>query len=160
MAGKSKINIFNVMDEEELKEEIKKSKGNGRYYERLIAMKLFSKGNKLSDIADTLEVSFPTVHSWAKNCEKYGLDGLKPNFGGGRPSKLTYDQLIELDKIIEETPNMSMKDVHLIVNKKFDVDYSLKQIGKIVKKLGYNYSKAYPKFSKSPEDAEEQLKKT
>lgn len=40
------------MDEEELKEEIKKSKGNGRYYERLIAMKLFSKGNKLSDIAD------------------------------------------------------------------------------------------------------------
>lgn len=26
MAGKSKINIFNVMDEEELKEEIKKSR--------------------------------------------------------------------------------------------------------------------------------------
>ncbi len=88
------------------------------------------------------------------------MEGLKPSFGGGRPSKLTYDQLIELDKIIEETPNMSMKDVHLIVNKKFDVDYSLKQIGKIVKKLGYNYGKAYPKFSKSPEDAEEQLKKT
>ena len=61
---------------------------------------------------------------------------------------------------IEETPNMSMKDVHLLVNDKFNVDYSLKQIGKIVKKLGYNYSKAYPKFSKSPEDAEEQLKKT
>ena len=52
-------------------------------------MKLFSKGNKLSDIADTLEVSFPTVHSWAKNCEKYGLDALKPNFEGGRPSILT-----------------------------------------------------------------------
>ena len=51
---------------DELKEEIKISKGNGRYHERLIAMKLFSKGNKLSDIADTLEVSFPTVHSWAK----------------------------------------------------------------------------------------------
>ena len=68
--------------------------------------------------------------------------------------------MIELDKIIEETPNMSMKDVHLFVNEKFNVDYSLKQIGKIVRKLGYNYSKAYPKFSKSPEDAKEQLKKT
>ena len=52
-----------------------------------------------------------------------------------------------------------MKDVHQLVNKKFNVDYSLKQIGKIVRKLGYNYRKAYPKFSKSPEDAEEQLKK-
>ena len=52
-----------------------------------------------------------------------------------------------------------MKDVHLLLNKKFNVDYSLKQIGKIVIKLVYNYSKSYPKFSKSPEDAEEHLKK-
>lgn len=44
-----------------------------------------------------------------------------------------------------------MKDVQLLVNEKFNVDYSLKQIGKIMKKLGYNYSKTYPKFSKSPE---------
>ena len=88
-----------------------------------------------------------------------GLEGLKPSFGGGRPSKLTYDQLIELDKLIEKTPNMSMKDVHKLVNEKFNVNYSLKQIGKIIKKLEYNYSKAYPKFSKSPKDAEEQLKK-
>ena len=28
-----------------------------------------------------------------------------------------------------------------------------------MKKLGYNYSKVHPKFSKSPENAEEQLKK-
>ena len=81
-----------------------------------------------------------------KTCESEGLKGLKSSFGGGRPSKLTYNQLIELDKIIERTPNMSMKDVHLIVNEKFHVDYSLKQIGKIVIKLGYNYSKACPNF--------------
>ena len=46
-----------------------------------------------------------------------------------------------------------MKDVHLLVNEKFNVNYSLKQIGIIVKKLGYNYSKTYPQFSKSPKDA-------
>ena len=33
------------MEEDELKDEIKKSKSNGRYYERLIAMKLFFKAN-------------------------------------------------------------------------------------------------------------------
>ena len=53
-----------------------------------------------------------------------------------------------------------MKDVYICVKEEFNVDYSLKQIGKIVRKLGYIYSKAYPKFSKSPEDAEEQLKRT
>ncbi len=113
-------------------------------------------GRSIAEAARIIGKSYQTVHIWAKICESEGLEGLKPSFGGGIPSRLTYDQLIELDKIIEETPNMSMKDVHLIVNKKFDVDYSLKQIGKIVKKLGYNYSKVYPKFSKSPEDAEEQ----
>ena len=127
---------------------------------KLRSMWLISEGHSIAEAARIIGKSYQTVHRWAKTCESEGLEGLKPSFGGGRPSKLTYDQLIELDKIIEETPNMSMKDVHLIVNKKFDVDYSLKQIGKIVKKLGYNYGKAYPKFSKSPEDAEEQLKKT
>ena len=87
------------------------------------------------------------------------MEGLKPYFGGGGPSKLTYDQLIELDKIIEKTPNISMKDVYIHVKEEFNVDYSLKQIGKIVRKLGYTYSKACTKFSKSPEDAKEQLKK-
>ena len=38
-----------------------------------------------------------------------------------------------VDKIIEETLNMSMKDVHILVKEKFNVDYSLKRIGKLTK---------------------------
>lgn len=159
MSGKSKINVFNKMTKTALDEEISTYVAYHRYYQRLIAVKIVSEGNTIADAANILGKSYQTVHRWIKTCESKGLEGLKPSFGGGRPSKLTYDQLIELDKIIEKTPNMSMKDVHLLVNEKFNVDYSLKQIGKIVRKLGYNYSKAYPKFSKSPEDAEEQLKK-
>ena len=160
MSGKSKINLEEIITKEELNEEMSHYVGPYRYYQRLIAIKFIIEGNTISDASKLLNLSYQTVHRWAKTCEKEGLEGLKPSFGGGRPSKLTYDQLIELDKIIEETPNMSMKDVHRLVNTKYNVNYSLKQIGKITKKLGYNYSKAYPKFSKSPEDAEEQLKKT
>lgn len=160
MAGKSKINIFNVMDEEELKEEIKKSKGNGRYYERLIAMKLFSKGNKLSDIADTLEVSFPTVYSWAKNCEKYGLDGLKPNFGGGRPSILTDELKNELEQRILDGNNLSMIDVQKILAEDMDIHFSLTYVCQIVRNLGFNYGKPRPTFKEAPENNEEIFKKT
>ena len=53
-----------------------------------------------------------------------------------------------------------MKDVQHIVKEKFNVNYSLKQIGVITKKLGYNYSKAYPIFTKTPKNAEKVLKKT
>lgn len=154
-----KLMFFNKMTKTALDEEISTYVAYHRYYQRLIAVKIVSEGNTIADAANILGKSYQTVHRWIKTCESEGLEGLKPSFGGGRPSKLTYDQLIELDKIIEKTPNMSMKDVHLLVNEKFNVDYSLKQIENC-EKIRYNYSKAYPKFSKSPEDAEEQLKKT
>lgn len=136
-----------------LDEEIAKYVAYHRYYQRLIAIRIISEGYNIADAARIIGKSYQTDHRWAKTCENEGLEGLKPSFGGGRPSKLTYNQLIELDKIIEKTPNISMKDVHLLVNEKFNVNYSLKQIGIIVKKLGYNYSKTYPQFSKSPKDA-------
>ena len=151
MVGKSKINVLNKTTEDQLNKEISKYVTPYRFYQRLIAIKYISQGNTIEDTSKLINVSYQTVHRWAKNCEKYGLEGLKPSFGGGRPSKLTHEQLIELDKIIEKTPNMSMKDVYLLVKEKFNVEYSMKQIGVIIKKLGYNYSKAYHKFSKSSE---------
>lgn len=160
MSGKSNINVLKNVKKTALDEEIAKYVAYHRYYQRLIAIRIISEGHSIAEAARIIRKSYQTVHRWAKTCESEGLEGLKPSFGGGRPSKLTYDQLIELDKIIEKTPNISMKDVHILVNEKFNVNYSLKQIGKIMKKLGCNYSKAYPKSSKSPKDAEKQLKKT
>ena len=62
-----------------------------RYYQRLIAVKIVSEGNTIADAAKILGKSYQTVHRWIKTCESEGLEGLKPSFGGGRPSKLTYD---------------------------------------------------------------------
>ena len=159
MSGKSKIDIFKNMKKEELHEEIRKYTTPYRIYQRLIAMKLISEGNTLKKTGEILGVSYQTINRWAHNCESKGLEGLIPNFGGGRPSFLTNKQKKILDQIIEETPNLTMKDVQKIVFDKFGVEYSLKQIGVITKSMGYNYSKAYPKFSKTPENAEEILKK-
>ena len=89
MSGKSKINIFNKMSEEELDKAIKEYKGNYRVYQRLIAMKLDSIGFSFSKVGRVLLVSYLSVHRWAKSCEKSGLTGLIPDFCGGRPPKLT-----------------------------------------------------------------------
>ena len=152
MSGKSKINLFNKMSKEELNNEMSQYVAFYRYYQRLIAIKFITEGHTIQDAANLLNISYPTVHRWAKSCEMDGLDGLKPSFGGGRPSKLSYEQQVELDNIIENTPNLSMKNVQQIIKEKFNVEYSLKQIGVIVRKLGYNYSKAYPIFTKTPKD--------
>lgn len=157
MVGKSKIDIFKNMGKKELEKEISNYVGNYRYYQRLIAMRLMGEGNSITKVAEMLKTSFPTIHTWAKNCEKEGLEGLKPKFGGGRPSKLSDEQFKELDKMIMERSNMTMKDVQFLIFDEFNVNYSLKQIGEITRKLDYNYSKAYPYFSKAPENADEIL---
>ncbi|WP_295592396.1 hypothetical protein [uncultured Methanobrevibacter sp.] len=53
---------------------------------------------------------------------------------------------------------MPIRDEHILVNEKFNEDYCLNQIGKIVRKLDYYYSNSYLKFLKFPEDAEVLLK--
>ena len=160
MSRKSEINVGNKTNITEIKEELAKCKGTVRYYERLIAMEYILEDHTIKEASEFVNVSYNTVHRWAKICEKEGLTGLKPNFGGGRPSNLTFDQLVELDQYIMNHKGMTQTDVLNHIKKEYEVEYSLKQIGVIVKKLGYNYSKAYPRFSKTPEDAEEQLKKT
>ena len=73
MSGKSKINIYNKMSEDELDIAIKEYSGDYRYYQRLIAMKLVSLGYSFSKVGRTLLVSYLSVHRWAKSCEELGF---------------------------------------------------------------------------------------
>ena len=139
MSGKSKINIFNKMSEEELDTAIKEYKGNYRYYQRLIAMKLISNGYSFSKVGRVLLVSYLSVHRWAKACEQDGLRGLMPDFNGGRPPKLTKSMEKRLYKIIEDENDISMVDVQRILNKDFNIKFTLPHVCSIVRKLGFDY---------------------
>ena len=139
MSGKSKINIFNKMSEEELDKAIKEYKGNYRYYQRLIAMKLVSTEYSFSKAARVLLVSYLSVHRWAKSCEEFGLEGLMPNFCGGRPSKLTKSMEKKLYKKIDSSEDITMVDVQQILNDDFNIEFSLPHVCTIVRKLGFDY---------------------
>lgn len=160
MTRKSKINLEGKTNITQIREELSKYKHIVRYYERLIAIEYILEGHTIKEASEFINVEYKTVHRWAKMCEEKGLEGLKPKFGGGRPSKLNFEQLIQLDQYILDNKGLTQTDVLEYVKNEFNINYSLKQIGVITKKLGYNYSKAYPRFSKTPVDAEEQLKKT
>ena len=135
MSRKSKNNIFKNMTKEELDNELSKNTIPHRIYQRLIALRLLSEGYTYADTSKILNVSYQTVSRWAKMCEKEGLKGIIPKFGGGRPSFLTEEEKEKLGEIILKTPNMTMKDVHKIILDEFNVNYSMKQVGQIVKTI-------------------------
>ena len=53
-----------------------------------------------------------------------------------------------------------VKEVKEIISKEFNVDYTLKQIYIILRDMGMNFGKPYPRDYRRPQNAEEILKKT
>lgn len=160
MPKKSKIEIFNVMDEKELDEALKSLDYPIRYYQRLIAMKLISVGHNHKETGEILGVSYRTINRWAKSCEKEGLNGLIPNFSGGKPSKLSNENKVQFKQILIESENVTMTDAQRILKEDFGIEFSLPHVCNIVRQLGFNYGKPRPKFREAPENGEEILKKT
>lgn len=70
MPRSSKINIFNVMNPEELDEALKSNKCSTRYYKRLVAMKLIAHGHSHKETAKILQIGYRTIYRWAKNVKK------------------------------------------------------------------------------------------
>ena len=88
------------------------------------------------------------------------MEALKRKKGSKGQSKLTDEQFLILDKAIQENNLKTAKEVKHIIETLFGVKYSLRSIGRIMKKLDYTYTKPYKIYAKMPKDAEEQLKKT
>ena len=162
MPKKSKINIFNKMSPDELDEELNDMSSSIRYYQRLVAMRLIEKGINHKDVAEILNVSYRSVNRWAHACEEDGLEGLKPNFSGGRTSKLTPEIRHNFQKRLkkESEHGITMMQAKGLLKDEFGLDFSLVYICKVVRNLGFNYGAPRPIFEEAEENPDETLKKT
>jgi len=61
-----------------------------------------------------------------------GYKSLIPQFAGGKPSKLSENQLKEL-KTMVQNEQFTTKEIHDLIKEKFGVNYSLSQIRRILK---------------------------
>ena len=100
--------IAGHLELDEIKSVMKEYKDSYDMYRKLLVISMVYQGETISKASDYVHTSRKTGERWVKNYNEKGLEGLKPSFGGGRPSKLTYEEFIELDNIIESTPNLSM----------------------------------------------------
>jgi putative transposase len=115
-------------------------------------------GRTVREACAILKMSERTGYNWLKKWNDGGLDGLNHKKGAGRPPFLSDDQFKEVDDYIKNNDSLETKDVHEFIEKNFGVDYTLKQIREIIKKLDYGWIKPYPVYSKSPDNAKEILK--
>lgn len=115
-------------------------------------------GKSVKEARLILGIPEKTAYNWLEKWNENGPDGLNHRKGAGRPSFLSETQFEELSEFIKSNDFLGTKDVHYFIEKNYGIDYSLKQVRQIIKKLEYSWIKPYPIFSKSPENAKEIMK--
>ena len=86
-------------------------------------------------------------------------DGLVPKFAGGNPRKLTKDQKNELKLSLEAKDLWYLRDIIDPIETKFCVEYSERQVRRILKGFSMNHAKPCQLDYRRQDDADERLKK-
>ena len=157
MVKSSKIDIFNIMTEKELEDELKNPDNDRREYQRFVAMSCIANGIPHNITAKIVGVSYRTINRWANSCSKGGIDELKPKFNGGRPSQITINQKLEFANHLYLNEGISMTEAKKYLNNQFNLDFSLTHVINLVESLGFNYRSNRPEFIEAPENKEEIL---
>ena len=85
---------------------------------------------------------------------------MKRKPGSSGKSKLSENEFIELKKLIKERKLTGTRQIKKLIYDEFGEVYSERQISRIMDKLNFGYAKPYVIPAKSPDDADDQLKKT
>lgn len=144
----------------DVQDEIKKLENETKVLNKLYVILDVLHDEPVSYIIKKHGISQGTAYNWIRQWNNGGMEGLKRKEGSRGQSKLTDEQFQELDEIIQKENLQTAKEVYHKIKEEFNVEYSIRQIERIMKKLDYSYTKPYKIYSKMPADAEEQLKKT
>jgi len=158
-----KVELYHTSTE--LKQLFRKEK-DARLAVRIRAVYLALMGKSAPEIAKLLGYQRRTIQNWVYSYNKHSLEGLKDASGRGQRCKLNADQLQWLRQRLDEGPppesGLSVfhgKDIQLMIQQQFGVNYHLHSIYKILHRLGYSYVSSRPEHPKGDPKARETFKK-
>lgn len=160
MGRKPEKEVVRWLTLEELNEEIRKRKICSEVLRKLFFIKELYKGATVPQAAKEVGVSKVVGYIWLERWNEKGLEGLKPNYGGGRPSELSDEQREELKSILSKRDDWTTKEVRGLIKERFGVEYSLRHVSRLLRSFGMKYAKPYQKDYRRPDNAEEEFKKT
>ena len=160
MSRREEIPIQRLMNIEDLNRKIKSVEKDVKILKRLYFIKFRYSGDSVEKASEKVGVTKRIGYIWQNRWNEKGYDGIIPRYAGGRLSKISDQQKSELEKILRRKESWTTKEIKDVISREFNVDYSLKQIYVILRDMGMNFGKPYPRDYRRPTNAEEMLKKT
>ena len=114
--------------------------------ERIEAIRLLRQGYTREEVANILNVAESSVYDWQSKFRKGGLAALSTKIASGRKRLLTDEQLLKLYRWLRGNPRQVQFDFGLwtrkivrdLIRREFGINYSLQNVGKILKMLGFS----------------------
>jgi len=127
---------------------------------RVRAGRLLMQGKSPSEVARLVDAPRQTVYRWQGILQEQGLDGLREMSKGGRPSRLSAEQLGTLREMLLAGPLANgyatdlwtIKRVRLLIGKTFGVKYSDVHVWRILGGLGFSSQKPEKRAIERNED--------
>ncbi|EQD75649.1 ISA1083-3 transposase, partial [mine drainage metagenome] len=155
MGRKRTLIVKKTVSEADINRRIKEEKNRARIIPRLIFIKLLYSGMSVIDASKNVGVVKRVGYQWLRRWNESAYDGLVPRFAGGKPGRLTKEQKDELKVLLEEKDLWYLKDIVELIKTKFSVEYSERQVRRILKSFKMKHAKPYQVDYRKPDDADE-----
>jgi len=159
MPRSEQIPIQKHMNTDELESRIKTLEKDTKILKRLYFVKYRYKGDSVEESSQRIGITRNEGYIWQRRWNEQGYGGLIPRYGGGRPMKLSSEKLDRLIDLLNQKTTWTTDDVRTMIHQEFGVEYTMKQIRIILKKLNMAYGKPFTQDYRRPDDAESLLKK-
>ena len=121
-------------------------------------MKYRYDGDSVEEAAKRIDITKMIGYIWQRRWNKDGYRGLIPRYARKGPSKMSEEQRNELKDKLKDG-QYTTAQVSDIIIEEFGIEYTMKQVWVILKKMGMRHAKPYPHDKRRPKDAEDALKK-
>jgi len=135
---------------------------------RLMALAGIRDGLSRTEAARIGLMDRQTLRDWVHRFNAQGPDGLIDHKSPGRQAKLTAEQRATLREVVTAGPDPEIdgvvrwrcSDLVKLIKERFDVDYHVNSIGKLLHSLGFSHVSARPRHPKQDPETIAAFKKT
>ncbi len=159
MARKEVYAIEMKLSEEELNRLIRSLERSAKVLKKLLFVRYRYNGDSVEEASEKLGVTKMMGYIWQRRWNGEGYRGLIPKYARKGPSKMSQEQRTSLKETLKDGQYTTAQVRDLIVEK-FGIEYTMKQVWVILRKMNMRYAKPYTHDKRRPDDAEEMLKKT
>lgn len=131
------------LTEAELDEAIAGARSAGEAYllQRLCFVKNCYAGDTATEAARRVGVSRSTGSRWLDRWNEAGVEGLGPDFGGGRPPKLDGEERAAVRKRLAAGEPWTTAEVRELLREEFGVEYAPGYLPRLLRSLGLSYAR-------------------